>query len=1276
MAKRCRNFNLLLLIGLIFSVSVFYGCGGGGTSDDPLPAGPAIQNQISGKITAPNVLTSLLPKENTGIRGAIVAGNVEVYIEGMRSTHSTRSDAAGNFLLENVPNGTHNVVALIKTNSGNTYKVRSGQVEVSSSQTTTEVPTLLLQQATRIVNGVIKDANGNPIPNAPLMLWGETFYTNSNGEFTSPLMPPGVEANIISKLAGYQESTIPVSFSSTTPPYIEQMVVPTSSTNRPPTARLKATSYEISPNQQVTLTAEASDPDGQTLSYTWSHPSGTLATSANNLSGTWTAPGISTIATITFTAKDPSGLTSVAKVTIKVGSSGGNQPSNAHPVVLSIDTATSTFLNNADYQLTANATDSNGDALTYFWSTTQGTVSPTDQVSTTWRTPNVSNTTYVQVTVLVSDNRGGTANRTATFTVSPNPNPPPNQSPVVTITSPASGSLVPIGKVNFSGSATDNEDGQLPATSLTWYQSEEGKTPVIIGQNTSAVQLYMMTPATYVVTLEASDYLGAISKQTIAYRVNATPTATITAPANNAVYQLGQAVTFTGTGSDIEDGTITSANHIWTIPVAGNLTGPSQTVSNLPAGNQTIYFETKDSLSSVSDKSSVKVYVNTPPVITEVKSDPANDSLQSSPVKFTVAVNDIDETSLANSGITWFDGSTQIGVGPQIQISSLTVGTHNIEVRIADSMGGSTSSTTQILINERPTMTITSPANGAIIPVGQTITFSGNGTSSLGAISSGTMNWQDGFGIATSPLKTGYSTFTHTYDASAIGKHFIRLTGEDSLGASSYTQHIVYVNATPTVQITAPASGTRFNTGAEITFTAAPTDSDSNDTLSVRWLDSATEIGTGQVFKTSSLSTGNHNIFCEVTDMHGVKSLASISVLVNTLPTGNITYSATQYATAPSNIPVFLTTGTNQPITLTANSADSDGSITATNIKWYINSTGNPANDVSAGTFADTGETLLNNFPVGISTITLRLYDDQYPDFEDQASATYKMAVYVWRSISYDSSTIPSPSTITSVNGDAGNLLISSVNAGNLRVTQHNFSPGVVYGGESLLKAKDFTVGSYTTAVGLALINDITAIGITGGGALEIASFTDENIVHTPYNPGLVNPTSMTTEGSVLYVADLDGTNPDKIMMINPITQAEAHFITNNGGTGDTFSNPRSIRYSDRDYGKIFLADTNNNRVCRFNTALAGGLAPIPVNNPEDIAFSSAYIFAVNKTANTITILDPLTQATVMTFGGTSGAGAGEFTNPDIIYFNEKALFIFDDNRLQIIQTGLDNFIK
>jgi hypothetical protein len=73
-------------------------------------------------------------------------------------------------------------------------------------------------------------------------------------------------------------------------------------TNDPPTVTLSASASSVQPDQQVTLTADATDPDGDTLAYDWTQTAGPSVTLTDSSTATpeFTAPDISESTTLTF----------------------------------------------------------------------------------------------------------------------------------------------------------------------------------------------------------------------------------------------------------------------------------------------------------------------------------------------------------------------------------------------------------------------------------------------------------------------------------------------------------------------------------------------------------------------------------------------------------------------------------------------------------------------------------------------------------------------------------------------------------------------------------------------------------------------------------------------------------------------------------------------------------------------------------------------------------------------------------------------------------------
>jgi methionine-rich copper-binding protein CopC len=318
---------------------VFYlGCGGGGGGGGGLnPLAPTqTTTRITGTITAPdNISTNIATGVSPSILAAAGIANAEVYLESNPSIRAV-TDSTGKFELSNVPVGQYRIIAKYQR-AGITYKTRSNEVAISTSNPIGQVGNLLVVAATNQLRGVLKDSQGNPIINAQLTLWGETFRTNALGEYESPMMPAGVQATIVILATGYQQTTVDTTFNSPLPLVFRTTMVKTSETNRPPVIAVQNVVYKTTARGMVNLSASAVDPDKHTMTYLWTASLGQLATPTDGLSVVWTAPDQNGVATITFTARDSQGLVSQIDTPITV--EGGNNDTTPPAVAAVVPSA-------------------------------------------------------------------------------------------------------------------------------------------------------------------------------------------------------------------------------------------------------------------------------------------------------------------------------------------------------------------------------------------------------------------------------------------------------------------------------------------------------------------------------------------------------------------------------------------------------------------------------------------------------------------------------------------------------------------------------------------------------------------------------------------------------------------------------------------------------------------------------------------------------------------------------------------------------------------------
>jgi hypothetical protein len=168
-----------------------------------------------------------------------------------------------------------------------------------------------------------------------------------------------------------------------------------------------------------------------------------------------------------------------------------------------------------------------------------------------------------------------------------------NTAPSVAISSPANGGSYAGGAaVTFTGSASDTQDGSL-TSALAWRSNLDGS----IGLGGSFTRV--LSAGTHAVTATAVDSGGLTTVRQVSVTVaaaatNTAPAVTIASPANGASYASGATVSFSGSASDTQDGSLT-AGLVWTSNINGTIGTGGAFTKVLTAGTHTITAKATDS---------------------------------------------------------------------------------------------------------------------------------------------------------------------------------------------------------------------------------------------------------------------------------------------------------------------------------------------------------------------------------------------------------------------------------------------------------------------------------------------------------------------------------------------------------------------------------------------------------------------------------------------------------------------------------------------------------
>jgi plastocyanin len=235
---------------------------------------------------------------------------------------------------------------------------------------------------------------------------------------------------------------------------------------------------------------------------------------------------------------------------------------------------------------------------------------------------------------------------------------------------------------------------------------------------------------------------------------------------------------------------------------------------------------------------------NSPPTVAIVS--PTNGAAFTAPANVPIAA-DANDSDGSVTNVAFFDGGTLLGETnntPYTLTASLATGSHALTAVVTDNLGlSSTSSVVNVTVsggNTPPTVTITSPTNGASFTAPANVPITANANDPDGSVTN--VAFFDG-----GTLLGETNTAPYTVTASLVtGSHALTAVATDNLGLSS-TSSVVNVtvsggNTPPSVTITNPPDNSVFGNTDTITIGASASDTDGTVT-NVQFFDGLVSLG-------------------------------------------------------------------------------------------------------------------------------------------------------------------------------------------------------------------------------------------------------------------------------------------------------------------------------------------------------------------------------------------------------------------------------------------------
>ncbi len=489
-----------------------------------------------------------------------------------------------------------------------------------------------------------------------------------------------------------------------------------------------------------------------------------------------------------------------------------------------------------------------------------------------------------------------------------------NAAPAVGLTTPANGSVLngPTSSIAFAATASDS-DG-----SINRVEFLSGGT--IVGTSTNSPYQFTWSgvpSGTYSLSARAFDNDGSASVTSpVSVRVNALPSVAVGSNVSSAAAPATFALS--ATASD-PDGSIASVQWLANgSPIGTSTTSPyTLSWSGVGSGAYSVVARATDNNGQQSTSSAINLTVNSPPSV--ALTQPANGAVLQGPYGNTVLAASASDPDGSINRVEFWQGGGLIGqvtsAPYQLAWNGIGVGTYTVFARAYDNAGAMTQTgSISMRVNGQPSVTLTSPANGAVVTLPAAVTLSATASDAEG------VNRVDFYANGalvstrtTAPYSASWSPSAGTYSVVA------RVVDSDGVAVDSSAATIV-ANSPPSVSITAPANGSVVQgpLGSTV-LVASASDADGSVANVQFWLNGVTLIGQVNAppyqYAWNGLGVGTWSVTARATDNRGATTTsAPISIRVNAQPAVSLTGPSTgTLLTAPASV------------TLTATASDAEG---------------------------------------------------------------------------------------------------------------------------------------------------------------------------------------------------------------------------------------------------------------------------------------------------------------------------------------------------------------